>query len=40
VHAWEEGSGREVRFTLEIGNLDEAGVRAATDVVARYEVNG
>jgi molecular chaperone DnaK (HSP70) len=40
VHAWEEGSGRKVQFTLEIGNLDEAGVRAATDVVAGYEVNG
>jgi molecular chaperone DnaK len=40
VHAWEAGSGREVRFTLEIGNLDEAGVRAATEVVASYEVDG
>jgi molecular chaperone DnaK len=40
VHAWEESSNREIRFTLEIGNLNETQVQEATEVVARYEVNG
>lgn len=40
VHAWEESSGQEVRFTIEIGNLNEAQVQEATEVVAGYEVNG
>jgi molecular chaperone DnaK len=40
VHAWEESSKREIRFTLEIGNLNETQVQEATEVVARYEVNG
>ncbi|HEX5301460.1 MAG TPA: Hsp70 family protein [Streptosporangiaceae bacterium] len=40
VRAWEESSGREVRFTIEIGNLNETQVQEATEVVARYEVNG
>jgi molecular chaperone DnaK len=40
VHAREETSGSEVRFEIQIGRLDEAEVMRATDVVARYEVNG
>lgn len=40
VHAWEENSGQEVRFEIQIGGLDETEVKRATDAVARYEVNG
>jgi molecular chaperone DnaK len=40
VHAREEKSGSEVRFEIQIGGLDETEVMQATDVVARYEVNG
>ena len=40
VHGWEAGSGREVRFEIQIGRLDDAEVRQATDAVARYTVSG
>ncbi len=40
VHGWEAGSGREVRFEIQIGGLDETEVRQATARVARYEVTG
>lgn len=40
VHGREVGSGREVRFEIQIGGLDEAETRAATTKVARYEVSG
>ena len=40
VHGREAGSGREVRFEIQIGRLDDAEVRQAADVVARYEVSG
>jgi molecular chaperone DnaK len=40
VHGWEAGSGREVRFEIQIGSLDDAEMQQATDAVARYEVSG
>jgi molecular chaperone DnaK (HSP70) len=40
VHAWEAESGREIRFDIQIGNLNETEVRQATSAVARYEVSG
>jgi molecular chaperone DnaK (HSP70) len=40
VHGHEAGSGREVRFEIQIGGLDETEVQQATDAVARYEVSG
>jgi hypothetical protein len=40
VHAWEADSGREVRFEIQIGGLDETEVQQATSAVARYEVSG
>ncbi|MGA2825278.1 MAG: Hsp70 family protein [Streptosporangiaceae bacterium] len=40
VHGQEADSGREVRFDIQIGGLDEAEVQRATSAVARYEVNG
>ena len=40
VHAWEEESRREIRFDIQIGNLDETEVQQATSVVARLEVSG
>ena len=40
VHAWEEESQREIRFDIQIGNLDETEVQQATGAVARYEVSG
>ncbi len=40
VHGWEADSGQEVRFEIQIGGLDEAGLRRAADAVARYEVTG
>jgi len=40
VHGREAGSGREVRFEIQIGRLDDAEVRQAADAVARYEVSG
>jgi len=40
VHGQEADSGREVRFEIQIGGLDEAEVQRATSAVARYEVNG
>ena len=40
VHGWEADSGHEVRFEIQIGRLDAAGLRQAADAVARYEVTG
>ena len=40
VHGREAGSGREVRFEIQIGGLDEAAVQEAASAVARYEVSG
>ncbi len=40
VHGWEAGSGREVRFEIQIGGLGETEVQKATAAVARYEVSG
>jgi molecular chaperone DnaK len=40
VHGHESESGREVRFEIQIGGLDETEVQQATDAVARYEVSG
>jgi molecular chaperone DnaK len=40
VHGREAGSGREVRFEIQIGGMDESQLRDATSAVARYEVSG
>jgi molecular chaperone DnaK (HSP70) len=40
VHGFEADSGREVRFEIQIGRLDEAAVQRATTAVAHYEVSG
>jgi molecular chaperone DnaK len=40
VHGREVDSGREVRFEIQIGGLDETEVRKAANAVARYEVSG
>jgi molecular chaperone DnaK len=40
VHGREADSGREVRFEIQIGGLDETEVRKATAAVAGYEVSG
>jgi molecular chaperone DnaK (HSP70) len=40
VHGYEAGSGREVRFEIQIGGMDETKVREAAAAVARYEVSG
>ena len=40
VHGHDADSGREVRFEIQIGGLDEAEMQRATSAVARYEVNG
>jgi molecular chaperone DnaK len=40
VHGREARSGREVRFEIQIGGLDEEQVREAASAVARYEVSG
>ena len=40
VHGLEADSGREIRFEIPIGSLDEAEVRQAARAVARYEVSG
>jgi len=40
VHGYEAGSGREVRFEIQIGGLNETEVRRAAAAVARYEVSG
>jgi molecular chaperone DnaK (HSP70) len=40
VHGREAGSGREVRFEIQIGRLDEAAMQRATTAVAHYEVSG
>jgi len=40
VHATEPASGSDLRFDLQIGDLDQAGVDQARDSVARYQVSG
>ena len=40
VHATEPGSGSDVRFDLQIGDLDQAGMEKARETVARYHVSG
>jgi molecular chaperone DnaK len=40
VHGREASSGREVRFEIQIGGLNDAEVREAASAVARYEVSG
>jgi molecular chaperone DnaK len=40
VHGREAGSGREVRFEIQIGGMDDAQVREATTAVAQYAVSG
>ena len=40
VHGREADSGREVRFEIQIGGLDETEVQRAIAAVARYEVSG
>jgi molecular chaperone DnaK len=40
VHGREADSGREVRFEIQIGGLDQAGVEQASQEVARLEVSG
>lgn len=40
VHGREADSGREIRFEVQIGGLDEADIRKAAHAVARYEVSG
>ena len=40
VHGYEASSGREVRFEIRIGGMDETKVRQAAAAVARYEVSG
>jgi molecular chaperone DnaK (HSP70) len=40
VHGREAGSGREIRFEIQIGRLDEAAMQRATTAVAHYEVSG
>jgi hypothetical protein len=40
IHGREARSGREVRFEIQIGGLDEEQMRRAATAVARYEVSG
>ena len=40
VHAKESQSGAEVRFDLQIGDIDQAGMEQARRSVARYRVSG
>jgi molecular chaperone DnaK (HSP70) len=40
IHGRESRSGREVRFEIQIGGLDEEQLRRAATAVARYEVSG
>ena len=40
VHAREASTGREVRFEIRIGSMDETEVQRATEMVAGLEVNG
>lgn len=40
VHATGPGSGTELRFDLQIGDLDQAEVEKARESVARYQVSG
>jgi molecular chaperone DnaK len=40
VHGKEADSGREIRFEIQIGRLDEAETRRATSAVAAYDVSG
>ena len=38
VHATEPGSGREVRFDLQIGGMDQATADEARAAVARHQM--
>jgi molecular chaperone DnaK len=40
VHATEQGSGADLRFDLQIGDLDQAGMEKARQSVAGYQVSG
>ena len=40
VHATESGSGNDLRFDLQIGDLDQAGLDEARKSVGRYDVSG
>ena len=40
VHATEPASGTDLRFDLQIGDLDQAGMEKARQSVARYRVSG
>ena len=40
VHATEPGSGADLRFDLQIGDLDQAGMERARQSVAQYRVSG
>ena len=40
VHGREANSGREVRFEIQIGGMNDADVRKAASTVARYQVSG
>jgi molecular chaperone DnaK len=40
VHAREPGSGRDLKFDLQIGDLDSAGLAQARTEVGRYQVSG
>jgi len=40
VHAREPASGSDLRFELQIGDLDQAGLDQARRSVARYQVSG
>jgi molecular chaperone DnaK len=40
VHATEPGSGADLRFDLQIGDLDQAGMGKARQSVAHYQVSG
>ena len=40
VHAREPGSGNDVKFDLQIGGLDQAGLEKARTAIGRYQVSG
>ena len=40
VHAREPGSGNDVKFDLQIGGLDQAGLDQARTAIGRYQVSG
>ena len=40
VHAREPGSGSALKFDLQIGGLDQAGMEKARTAIGRYQVSG